>query len=172
MRRLGLAIVIAVLSGWPALAQDKPPIVARAEQCLRDNVDRVVAIEPDVNAAANFLVTFACASQTSAASRYEINLVLAKTMVDEANSMPVFTPPGQSAAPRETFTATVDPDTGDIIMPPVPAGTTFNPFAAVLRNMGTSSLSGAGVPTVSAPLRSLAGDLVLKARERQLGKAR
>jgi len=165
-------IAFALMAAGPALAQDRPPVVARAEQCLRDNVDRVVAIEPDVNSAANFLVTFACASQVSAASRYEINLVLAKTMVDEANAMPVFTPPGQPATPRETFTATVDPETGDIIMPPVAAGTTASPFATVLRNMGSSSLSGAGLQAASAPLRNLAGDLVLQARERQLSKAR
>ena len=40
------------------LAQDnRPPwmsVLARAEQCLRDNVERVVAVEPDVQSAASF----------------------------------------------------------------------------------------------------------------------
>ena len=172
MRRLGWAIVFTVMSALPALAQDKPPVLARAEQCLRDNVERVVAVEPDVQSAASFLVTFACAPQASAASRYEINKVLAKTIVDEANAMPVFTLPGQPATPREKVTATVDPETGDIIVPPAAAGTTANPLAAVLRNVGSSSASQLSSQATSPALRKLAGDLVLQARERQMAKPR
>jgi hypothetical protein len=171
MRRLGWAIILTVLSGSPALAQDKPPVVARAEQCLRDNVERVVAVEPDANSAASFLVNFACAPQVAAASRYEVNKTLVKMMVGEANAMPVFTIPGQPPAPREMLTATVDPETGDVVVPPAPAGAAANPFSAMLRNMGTSRTEELGVQTVSPPLRKLAGDLVLEARERQLGRA-
>jgi hypothetical protein len=172
MRRLGWAIVLTVLSGSSALAQDKPPVVARAEQCLRDNVERVVAVEPDVQSAASFLVDFVCAPQVSAASRYEVNKTLVRLMVDQANALPVFTIPGQPPAPRVTLTATVDPETGDVVVPPAPAGAAANPFSTMLRNMGSSSLGQAGVQAVSPPLRHLAGDLVLAAREQQLGKAR
>jgi hypothetical protein len=172
MRRLGLAIGFTVLSAWPAVAQDKPPVVARAEQCLREKVDRVVAVEPDVNAAANFLVTFACAPQVSAATRYEFNLVIAKAWVGMANNMPQISVPGQPAKPPETITATVDPETGEIVIPPPPTGTTANPMSAMLRNIGPSaSMSDfSGVQIISTPLRKLAGDLVLQARERQLAK--
>jgi hypothetical protein len=172
MRRLGWAIVFTVMSAWPALAQDKPPVIARAEQCLRDNAERVVAVEPDVQSAASFLVSFVCAPEVSAASRYEVNKTLVKMMVAEANALPVFTPPGQPATPRETLTATIDPETGDVVVPPALSGAAVNPFSTLLRNMGSSSTNQLGVQSISPSLRTLAGDLVLQSRERQLGKAR
>jgi hypothetical protein len=172
MRRLRWAIVLTVLSGSPALAQDEPPVVARAEQCLRDNVERVVAVEPDVQSAASFLVNFACARQVSAASRYEVNKTLVKMMVAQANALPVFTVPGQPPTPRETVTATVDPETGDVVVPTATVGAAANPFSTMLRTMGSTSANELGVQAISPPLRNLAGDLVLQARERQLGRAR
>lgn len=165
-------MALMILATGPALAEDKPPVTARAEQCLRDNVERVVAVEPDLQSAASFLVNFACAAQVSASSRYEYNKVLVRMMVDQANSMPVFTIPGQPAKPSEKVTATVDPETGDVIVPSTPAGTTASPFSAMLRNIGSPSGGELSSQTVSVSLRSLAGDLVLQARERQLGKAR
>jgi hypothetical protein len=171
-----LAIGLTLLTASPALAQDKPPIVARAEQCLRDNVDRVVAAEPDIQSAASFLVTFACAPQVSAEARYEMNLLVVNTMVGEANNMPVFKAPGlklNPLPPPTPLVASVDPDTGDIIVSPPPAGEAPNPVASTLANIGAKSSGPAfGMQqTAPASLRKLAGDLVLQSRERRLGKA-
>jgi hypothetical protein len=175
MRGLSLVIGLALLTAGPALAQDKPPIVARAEQCLRDNVDRVVAAEPDIQSAASFLVNFACAPQVSAEARYEMNLLVVKTMVGTANNMPIFrAPPGVGVKPPTPLAATVDPDSGDIIVSPPPPGEAPNPVASTLANIGAKSTSGADFgmqQTAPASLRKLAADLVLHARERQLGKA-
>ncbi len=54
MTRIAAALAFAICLGTAASAQDRPPVVARAEGCLRANVERVVAVEPNLHSAATF----------------------------------------------------------------------------------------------------------------------
>jgi hypothetical protein len=170
MARFGLATLLVLLAAAPVSAQVKPPILARAEACLRSKVDRVVAIEPDADSAANFLLDYACAGEVSDAARYELNLVMVKQFAAMGSSFPQVTP-GAKAQPVAAPSATVDPETGDIVVPP-PTGDAKPDFLTpMLKQMGSSMTQFA---QIKAPvsLRKLAGELVLEARERQGAKAR
>jgi hypothetical protein len=172
MRNLYLAIA-ACLVAIPALAsaQDKPPIILRAEECLVKKVDRIVAIEPDVQSAANFLLTFACAPEVSGAARYERNKIYVKFIGGMVKAMPQLpTAVGKPPAPPAEFTASVDPETGEIVLPPSQGGSSNiagNMFAAMLPQMGSSAAGQITPEVVPVSLRKLAGDLVLAARERR-----
>lgn len=167
-RTLACAAMMALASS-AAIAQEKAPIVARAEACLRANADRVVAAEANLQSAATFLVSYACADETSAAGKFERNtawLVGMKGFMKGANQM----------SPQSSFgtdiDAAVDPETGDFVIPEPKPGAKPNPFTSMLPQMSMqSSMLLPDAP--SASLRKLAGDLVLAARERQLaGKRR
>jgi hypothetical protein len=172
--RLGLAILaLAAAAAAPARAQTKPPIVARAEQCLRQNVDRVVASDRDLQSAASFLVNYACAGEVSSAARYQRNsayVQMFSTIFKLAGQSTAATAAanaaiGKPAAPMPDFKASVDPETGDIVVPPSAPGTPPNPIAGVLPMM--ENIFGQVSPeTVPVGLRKLAGDLVLAAHDR------
>jgi hypothetical protein len=170
MARSGSAAIVIALIATPALAQEKPPIVARAELCLRSNVDRVVAAEPNVDSAANFLLTYICAGEVSDAARYELNIIVVKQFGAMGATFPqsrVGTSPVVAAAPS----ASVDPETGDIVVPPQKSGQGPDIFTPMLRQMGSSTGQFTQM-MMPVSLRKLAGSLVLEARERQLAKPR
>jgi hypothetical protein len=155
-------------------AQPSPPVVMHAEDCLRANVDRVVADDADLQSAATFLVNYACAAEVSRAQNYETNLVIAsqlnamvKTM---ATAMPSQVAPSNegpaSQLPSIEFTATVDTETGDLIVPPAPPG----PMAQMLTTMIPQTMRQAATlmsnGAIPVKLRALAGQLVISAYER------
>ena len=156
----------------PATAQDKPPIIGRAEDCLKSNVDRVVAVDPDLESAANFLLNYSCAGEVSDASRYELNLILVKQFgamdaMSRSFGRPV--PKGEAQPPQpltisSAATATVDPNTGEIILPPQKEGSPPDFFAPMLRQTGNATGQFTQL-TTPVLLRKLAGALVLEARE-------
>jgi hypothetical protein len=160
-----MAAALAALTCQPALAQDTAPIVARAEQCLRQNVDRVVAAEPDIQSAASFLLDYACANEVLGAARYEKNLLTVARFGSMFKNVAI--PPaaksGHRTPPPPSLTATVDPETGDIVAAQPSADTTIT-FEVLAAN---------ATEPEPAPvhLRKLAGDLVLAAREQQLAKS-
>ncbi|WP_372786542.1 hypothetical protein [Phenylobacterium sp.] len=169
--RLGLA-------GAPAQAQTRAPILVRAEQCLRQNVDHVVAAEHDLQSAASFLVTYACAAEVAGAARYQRNTAYVQMFSSIFKTVALAAVPGKPPAanppaaplPAMDFKASVDPETGEIVIPPAAPGAPANPVATMLPMMG--SLFGQVAPeAVPVDLRKLAGQLVLAAQERQAGKA-
>jgi hypothetical protein len=152
-----------------ASAQDEPPVMQRAEDCLRANVDRVVAVEPDVNSAAAFLLSYACPEEVARAARYEMNSALLSGLNATAKSVATISAPtinGRPVGVKAAPMASVSPETGDIVTPPA--------SAASPAGMGSEVLSGVGrvvdlaANTAPASLRRYAGELVLGAREHQL----
>jgi hypothetical protein len=177
MRPWLLASLVA-LAWQPASAQDKPPIVARAEACLRNNVDRVVADDPDLQSAASFLVTFVCAKEVADAARYQKNLAMAAMDASIFKNVPGVTAPSAPASARHgtprpastpplteasDFAPTVDPETGDFVAPKRSTGKQTD----VAFQINASGLDRLGLETVPLDLRQLAGALVLAAREQQ-----
>jgi hypothetical protein len=166
-----------------ASAQDKPPLVVRAEKCLADNVDRVVTAEPDVQSAASFLVSFACPAEVERVATYERNLAAVRSFAAMTKAMRPVTAQdkstgvakGSASGPMDALfpdvDATVDPETGEIVVPPQKPGEPANMFSAMLPQV-SSSASQLMPPAPPASLRKLAGELVLAARERQLAKRR
>jgi hypothetical protein len=179
-KTLGLSGVAAAVAlacaAAPASAQTRPAIVVRAEQCLRQNVGRVVAADHDMASAANFLVSYACAGEVEGARRYERNSayvqmfsVMFKGMAQaQAVQSRIPAPPGAPApsakppAPPPEFDATVDPETGQIVLPPSAPGTPANPLTAMFPMM-ESLFSQVAPDIVPVGLRKLAGELVLAA---------
>ena len=163
-----VALAVFGLSTGSAQAQARPAIVARAEQCLRQNVDRVVAAERDMQSAASFLVTYACASEVAGASRYQRNAAyvqmfatMFKTMAQAPASSGAKPGPPNPLANMD-IKASVDPETGEIITPPAAPGAPANPISNVLPML--SNVFGQVAPdAVPVDLRKLAGDLVLAA---------
>jgi hypothetical protein len=171
MQRTVWVAALLLAAASPALAEDKPPIVARAEKCLADNVDRVVAVEPDIQSAASFLVNFACANEVAGVARYERNKLSVQMMNGMFKAMPQFMwqakpDDPKAAAPPQFPEATVDPDTGEIVIPPSPPGAQANPFAAMMPQVASASMSQMGADSPPPALRKLAGELVLAARQR------
>lgn len=163
---LGAIAAIASTAGGAASAQTSAPIVARAEQCLVDNVKRVVAIETDISAAANFLVEYACAAEVAGAARYERNLGYVEAAEAMSKAVKARSAEMTKGAPSTMFDfrARVDPTTGDIVSPPV-SGAGEQPFLqSTLPSVSKQSENM--VPwAVPSSLRMLAGRLVLEARE-------
>ena len=169
------AALAMVLMGPPVFAQDNPPIMARAELCLRSNVDRVVAVDPSLDSAANFLITYVCAAEISSVLRYEQNLAFVHNIWSLTGGVTKDGGAGKAQSPPPT-PPRVDPDTGDIIAPKHSEDASASPQAQladpiILGRMASSTHS---YDQLAAPvsLRRLAGFLVLEARERQLAKAR
>lgn len=169
--RLALVTVAAVtLVAAPARAQSRPPIVFRAEQCLRQNVDRVVAAERDLQSAAAFLVTYACAGEVAGAQKYYRNSAYIQMFNTVIKTVATATPPGTPAKPAAPnplagldLKASVDPETGEFVTAPTAPGAPANPLAAMLPMM--SGLFGQVAPdSTPVELRKLAGELVLAAR--------
>jgi len=173
------ALTVAGAFGGAAHAQSKPAIVVRAEECLRRNVDRVVAADSDMASAANFLVTYACASEVAGAARFERNTAYVQMFATIFKSMPAAAGAAGAAAgatssakpPAIDFKASVDPQTGELVTPPAAPGAAANPISTVMPLM--DNLFGQVSPaTVPVGLRKLAGDLVLAAQEKRGAKAR
>lgn len=164
MTRFAIALGLAASCVTTAAsAQVTPPIMARAEACLRANVDRVVAVEPDVQSAATFLVSFTCAETTAGAARYERNVAFLNSFKAMSESMPKDL--GRTAFSMK-IDATVDPETGHFIIAPSKPGEQPSPMTAMLPQ--TSASAGMMLPDNSpVSLRRLAGELVLTSRERQ-----
>jgi len=162
---LGLATLFA---GTAAPAQDRPPVLARAEACLRANVERVVAVESDLQSAATFLVNFACAETTAGAARYERNLGWLASFKGMSSSLPKEFEKSSFSMEVE---ASVDPETGEFIIPKPKPGERPSPLVTMLPQM---SMNAAAMfpDTMPLALRRLAGELVLAARERQKASKR
>lgn len=196
--RLALAAAMATVAGSGAQAQartPKPPIIARAEQCLRQKVDVVVADTADIAGAANFLVGFACADEVAGATRYLRNTAYVQLFGTVfkaaaatgagagagagAASKPPAQGQGQSAGPTSGAAAAamtagaflsqlkVDPNTGEINMASKDAASS-EVNAAISQFSGI--VSQFAPDTVPVSLRKLAGDLILEARERRRAK--
>lgn len=174
VRRKGFAALVATLglAGAPVQAQTRAPIMVRAEQCLRQNADHVVAAERDLQSAATFLVSYACAAEVAGASRYQRNSAYVQMFSTMFKTIPQTSAiAGKPPAPNVEFKASVDPETGEMVVPPSPPGSPPNPMSSVLPMM--SSIFGQVAPeSVPVDLRKLAGELVMAARERQAGKGR
>lgn len=166
----GATLAIALAS--PAAAQERPPVALKAEQCLRQNVDRVVEADQSLASAAEFLINFACAGEVAAMARYQRNMayleifsVLAKSAAAPAagaNASAAKLPALPQIDPK-TF---VNPETGDLNLPPSPPGAPANPITSLLPVL--NGLFGQLTSVNASPdLRRLAGDLVLAAHERQ-----
>lgn len=164
MNRLGVIVGLCALCiGTSSQAQGQPPVIARAEACLRANVERVVTVEPNLQSAATFLVSFTCAETTAAAARYERNVAFLGTMKAMSGSLP---PAFEKSAISMEVDATVDPETGEFIIPRPKPGERPSTMTAMLPQM--SANAGMMLPdTAPVGLRRLAGELVLLARERQ-----
>ncbi|HEY3947685.1 hypothetical protein [Phenylobacterium sp.] len=194
-----LALAAAMAAGGAARAEadppqaekaqaDRAPVVARTEQCLRQKVDRVVADEPDIAAAANFLIGFACADEIAGATRYMRNTAYvqlfgmlgalgkaASTTITKGAAPgappPLPVPPSPTAANVASAVLaqlSVDPQTGDIVLP-IAKNRAASPINASLSQFST--ILGQFMPeTTPVSLRKLAGDLVLEARERRRAK--
>ncbi len=163
------SLIGAMLAG-AASAQGRPGVYLKAEQCLRSNVDRVVAAEPNLQSAADFLINYACVEQVARVTKYELNQAIVRMFSNTAFSG--FTGPiAPGKPPPPKFEAKVDPETGDVILPPEKPGEPPNVMASMFRaQAGTMAMQSTQM--VSADLRKLAGELVLAARERQLSKPR
>jgi hypothetical protein len=152
-----------------------PPVVARAEQCLRDNVATVTAVESDLQSAASFLVTFVCAREVAGAVRYERSRAAVSSFVALVSSSPASLVAASRDAANTTTAAaqpkfampTVDPETGEIIMPPQPPGTPANFFAPMMPQLAEANATLFGSDAAPVALRQLAGALVLEARSRR-----
>jgi len=179
-----MAAVLAV--GGAAQAQSradpaKAPVMVRAEQCLRQKVDRVVADEPDVAAAANFLVGYACAEDVAAATRYLRNETFVQLFSEVAKLAAASSaakpqgPSGQAPNPAASAAAAattasamaalvkIDPETGEmhVSLPGAQAAQVNGMLSQ------TSSVLSQFMPdNIPVPIRKLAGELVLDARER------
>src|SRR5476651_1260451 len=138
-RLIAAAAAAVGLAAGAAHAQTKAPIVVRAERCLRQNVDRVVAADHDMASAANFLVGYACAGEVEGARRYERNkayVEMFSTMFKGIGQLQPAPAPGAKApAPMPEFKASVDPETGLIVVPPAAPGAPANPFADMIPMM-------------------------------------
>lgn len=165
---IGFALMAAA---HPAAAQDKPPIVQRAEKCLVAHVDQVVAIEHDLQQATSFLATYACPAEVADVARYERNQLYLKLFSSMASAMSsVPSAPGKPPAISFKVEGHVDPDTGEIVIPPSKPGDPPNPLAAMLPQMSASAAQM--VPDAVPPsLKKLAGELVLAALQRLGAKA-
>jgi hypothetical protein len=161
----GTVLVAAPGMSW---AQQTPPVFARAQACLEANVERVVAAETDVTSAATFLLNYTCAAEVQAAGRYERNSVFVKGMTSLFSGAITDSVANKGADPASTKlipSASVNPETGEIVTPPRPPRSPFNPAEALLPSMGSQALFPESPPVT---LRHLAGDLVLAASERQI----
>lgn len=137
---------------------------------MRQNAERVVAADPSMESAASFLVNFACAGEVAAAVRFERNTVFVKMFSSMAKTVPPASAAAASAAkpatPPFTVDAKVDPETGDLTLPPPVAGAPANPFSSFLPQF-SAMMSSFAPDQVPVNLRKLAGDLVLEAREKR-----
>jgi hypothetical protein len=168
---LGLAVLaLAAVPAASAHAQARPPIVLRAEQCLRHNVDKVVANERDLASAASFLVNYACAGEVAGAARYQRNSAYVQMFGTIFKMAAQGTPAAKAASPLADFKASVDPETGDIVVPPSAPGAPPNPITTLMPMM--ESIVGQVTPeSVPVALRKLTGELVLAAHERAIAAA-
>lgn len=166
----GLAVAGALASAGAASAQEKAPLVVRAETCLRQNVDRVVAADPSMESAASFLVNFACAGEVAAVVRYERNTAFVKLFSTVLKAVPqgAGAAGAKPATPAVSFNATVDPETGDLALPPPAAGAPASPLTAFLPQF-SSVMSSFAPDQVPISMRKLAGDLVMEAHEKRRG---
>lgn len=163
-----IVVGVAMLGAAPALAAEPVPVIARAEACLRANVERVVAVEADLQSAGSFLVSYICAEETARAAKYERNtawLISMRGFVKASNQM------SPNASFGSDIDATVDPATGEFVIPPPKPGAPPNMMTSMLGSMSTNA--AIMVPDApSSSLRKLAGDLVLAARERRVAAGR
>jgi hypothetical protein len=187
MRKLALLPLAALIVAGPAFAQDKPPVVARAEQCLAAKVDQVVAADPDINSAASFLVTYACAEEVTRASHYERNVATVKAYTGMFGAMSQLATASAAAkdaknakgkdAKSEAAAANmakmfdtsgmgVDPETGDIVLPKDGGGL----FAGMMPQINQAQAATGGNEPVPVSLRKLAGELVMAAQMKRMAK--
>jgi hypothetical protein len=77
---------------------------------------------------------------------------------------------GAPPAPKPpSFDATVDPQTGDLVLPPAAPGAPPNPFASFFPQM-SSVMSGFAPDSTPVSIREYAGAVVLAALEKRGGR--
>jgi hypothetical protein len=163
------AVSLAASLATAAAAEERPAVALKAEACLRQNVDRVVAADPNMASAADFLVNYACADEVATLVRYQRNLAYVAIFSVVGRSNPPAPASGDAPKPPPPPPidpkALVDPVTGDLKLPPSPPGSPSNGVATLLPML--NGLTGQLI-AVSAPpeLRRLAGELVLAAHAR------
>jgi hypothetical protein len=124
----------------------EPPVLARAEQCLRANVERVVREEPSPKLAADFLLGDVCSDEVDAASLYVRNI----------SALAHFNP--ESERGRAGLSVPhVDPETGEIISPP---------HVDVSAAVAADAAGRGGAFQIAANLRKYAAELVLNEKTR------
>jgi len=148
----GAAAVAALALACAASAQPAPSAVARAENCLRGNAERVARADPGLESAAGFLVNYVCGGEVEAASRYERNAELLRIVTAASAGKPL---PFQ-----------LDPLTGRLIpVPPAPgAKSDKNDDDGPLDGLGAVNALQTGFSvSVSPALKKLAAELILAA---------
>jgi len=171
------ALILAAVLSTRAAAEERPAVALKAEQCLRQNVDRVVADDPSLASAAEFLLNYACAGEVAALVRYQRNLAYVGIFNTLGRSSTPPPAPGGDAKPAPPPPPPIDPktlvnpETGDPNLPPPKPGAPANPMASLLPMM--NGLFGQLTPiSVPPELRRLAGELVLAAHEKRRAERR
>jgi len=168
LRHFAAGAALAAFVGTTAFSQDKPPVFVRAEQCLRENVDRVVAADPGLTSATSFLLNYRCAAEVEAVARYQRNLNLAQLY----NSMTALQPPGarKASASASKPSESVDPETGEMVVHPAPSGARRDQASVEISQLGSDPVGQLTPEVGPVALRRFAGDLVLETRERRIAK--
>lgn len=166
----------------PCLAQTppapaKPPVLARAEACLRDNVADAVHVSTGAADAADFLIGYLCARPVSAAANYQRNTATVAAMKgmfsDNAGLQAMMAGDEKADADADAAETTadlpdmskwfngvsVDENTGEIVV----SGEASNPMISAIRAQSGNLGQFFGDQRPS-DLRELAGRLVLDAR--------
>ncbi len=119
----------------------EPPVMLRAEQCLRANVERVVRAEPSPKLAADMLLADVCADEVDAGSLYIRNV----------EALSHFNPESERGRAGLSMPH-VDLDSGQIVSPP---------NVDVSAALAADAAGRGGTVQISANLRKLAAELVL-----------
>ncbi len=181
-----LAMATPCLAQSAAPAAARPPVLVRAETCLRDKVADAVRVSTGAADAADFLMGYLCAGPVAAVANYERNtasVVAMKGMFGDGSVMqaimsgeeeshadaalPADADGSEESQDRPALpemgkwinSVSVDENTGDLLI----ADESANPMVAMIRAQSGSmgQMFGEQRPT---GLRELVGRLVLDAR--------
>ena len=139
----GATVAMALLAASTASAET-PTETVKAEACLRANVARVVAMDQDIESAAGFLVNYICGAEVEAASRFQRNTELVAVL--------------ERGVPGAASKVSVDPVDGRLRAPAEPGKSPTDGLGAV------NVLQAGFTPSPSPQLKSLAAELIMKAR--------
>jgi hypothetical protein len=124
----------------------EPPVMLRAEQCLRVNVERVVRAEPSAKLATDLLLVDVCADEVDAASLYIRNV----------EALSHFSPESERGRAGLSMPH-VDLETGQIVSPP---------NVDVSSALAADAAGRSGANQIAPNLRKYAAELVLNEKAR------